>query len=275
MEHAKKMVIVPQEFIERMKNIDTNSIKTPRPSGTLDSEMLKLLNNKDLDDSEKWKQYQQVLQRYLHFASQKRKPIQLSIIDSGESDLKTSGTIDIEEIVDSFPKSYKSDARNLLRSMERRSDLITWDKNGTVFVKNDKIPHSNIIDITHDIVRSRKPVQPTGWDQVMQVLRDINIPTQYIGNTFTRKYLLRLKELGARSPSLEESFEIKKKIESDIPASDPANLIESLYTWPRNTGLETSTPRSTGAIPKRAASFIRTDPRTSRKKPFTWESFRV
>jgi len=69
MEHAKKMIVVPQELIARLNN--GGGEKTGGSSDSLDTEMHRILNDKRLDDNDKWKQYQQVLQRHLHFSANK------------------------------------------------------------------------------------------------------------------------------------------------------------------------------------------------------------
>jgi len=78
---------------------------------------------------------------------------------------------------------YKSKARGLLQQIARHSDVINCDTNGTVFVHNQPIPGSNIVDILHSIVRARKlTFKPVGWYPVMAALKTMNIPREYISN---------------------------------------------------------------------------------------------
>ena len=92
MEHVKKMVVVPQELIDRLNS--NNVMTQPRQqssAGGLDTEMHRILNDKHLDDVEKWKQYQQVLRRFLHLTSQQRGPnhsgLDIWVLSSGVSNV--------------------------------------------------------------------------------------------------------------------------------------------------------------------------------------------
>lgn len=194
MEYAKKMVVVPQEFIDRLRSDGGGSAESST-SDSLDAEMNRILNDKRLDDREKWKLYQQVLQRFLHFAAQNREPINLPIVEP---------TNVINDIVESFPQMYQRDARNLLRIMMRNKQLVRWDDDGTVYVNYDeKIPRSNIEDILHCIVRERKVDRiPVGWNQVLKALHQMNAPTEYINNPAALLYLnVRSPKAPGRSPS--------------------------------------------------------------------------
>ena len=73
MEHAKKMILVPQTSVERLQNTfardKIKSVQTPGSvTSRLDAEMNDILNSSTCkDEREKWSLYRQVLQRYLHF----------------------------------------------------------------------------------------------------------------------------------------------------------------------------------------------------------------
>lgn len=198
MEYAKKMVVVPQELISRLEKASTpHSTHSSSREDDLSTEMKRILDNRVMSDSDKWKQYQQVLRRFLHLAATNRQPITMPIVER-ESDGKVvdydeaairpkqprrDGDTMIEDIIESLPTAYKTETRGLLRAMVKRPDLIRWDSNGTVYTNDEMIPNSNIIDIVHNIVRARKTSQvPSGWTQVMSVLRELNVPSTYLGN---------------------------------------------------------------------------------------------
>lgn len=193
MEHVKKMVVVPQEVIARLTS---NETQKRSGSDSLDAEMHRILNDKLLNDNEKWKQYQQVLQRYLHFAATKRRDISLPIVEEREK-VNDGGAFDrahrestalIDELVDTFPKIYKNEARNLLRFMNRGP--VTWNARGVVSVNGEEIPGSNIVDILHTVVRARKTSRlPTGWAEVMSSLKESNVPKEYVYSPAALQYL--------------------------------------------------------------------------------------
>ena len=73
MEHARKMILLPQESVKRLQatlgNDKIKSVQTPGSvTSRLDAEMKEILNTPTYkDEREKWTLYRQVLQRYLHF----------------------------------------------------------------------------------------------------------------------------------------------------------------------------------------------------------------
>lgn len=250
MEHAKRMVIISQDALEKMHLHHQQATKVKDTASELDTEMFRLLNNKSLSDHDKWNQYQQVLQRFLHFSAEKRKPLHLHLSDaSDESKTKTSthGSLGVEEIIDTFSKTYKQDARNLLKVLEKRNDLFDWDSDGIVYVNGEKVPNSNVTDILHDVIRARKSIQPTGWHQFMHVLKQINMPHEFITNPFSREFLTRLKETDSDTLDRNKNLEIIRKIESDpqlaSPASKYVGKVDALYGSPyRTSPASTSSP---------------------------------
>lgn len=83
-----------------------------------------------------------------------------------------------------------------------KKDVISWDDDGVVYIHREKIPHSNIIDLLHDVIRVRKSIQPPGWEQLLQILKEINIPNEFVTNPLGRDYLMRPKgDINGRSVS--------------------------------------------------------------------------
>ena len=77
MEHARKMILLPQESVERLQTtLGKDKIKFVQTPGSvtsrLNAEMNKILNSPTYkDERETWSLYRQVLQRYLHFKGNK------------------------------------------------------------------------------------------------------------------------------------------------------------------------------------------------------------
>ena len=73
MNYTRRMVLVPENTLQRMQQ--RQQILTPPLTQTLknlDSEMNDILSNKQLNDEEKAKLYNQVLQRYLNYYDQRK-----------------------------------------------------------------------------------------------------------------------------------------------------------------------------------------------------------
>lgn len=188
MDHARKMVLVPHEVMSRLEDRRDG----PNDSA-LDAEMHRILNDKSIaDESEKWKQYQQVLRRFLHVANVNRQPVTLPILEKEEAKTEIPA-LDYDLIVESLPLAYRNESRGLLRTLNRLGpDVVRWDANGTVYVNNERVPGSNIVDIAQSIVRARRTTHlPPGWTEVMSVLRDANVPSSYLGNPAAFEFLGR------------------------------------------------------------------------------------
>lgn len=220
------MVVVSQELIDRLQtNAEDKKPNNPYRGNSLDEEMQQILNSKNMDDSEKWKLYKQALHRFLHIAENKRQPINIPIVELGgnvherrmDEAVAGVGPVEggpMEEIVDSFSKTYRSDARNILRFMKRGGSLISWDGDYTVYVSGKKIPDSNIVDILNGIVKIRmRDYTPPGWHEVLNALKAMNVPKEYINNSKA------LKEINAE---YRHSFtDADEDDEDDLGAASP------------------------------------------------------
>lgn len=75
MEHVKKMVLLPADSMEKLRQ---PSVSTD-PLESLHRELTQILSARNLSDSEKWVKYQQVLHRCLRYVEQRRKPVSFAI----------------------------------------------------------------------------------------------------------------------------------------------------------------------------------------------------
>lgn len=250
MENTKKMIIISTEDLQRMQNSHQQIKPNTRRSDTvseLDREMLNLLNNKSLSDQDKWSQYQQVLQRYLHFTSQNRKPIHIPVVDLVSNVKVKHDELKNEELIGTFSKAYKMEIKNILNHIGRRPDKIDWDNDGMVYIDGERVPNSNIVDLLHDVIRAKKATQPPGWEQLMHALKDISTPTEFITNPFARQYLISLKG----TPSVTEKSDI-----SVDHSLQPTRVGEEFETGPGSASTPVSRP-------------------TRKVRALKWESFKL
>ena len=61
MQHARKMVLIAPEALDKLKSTPAPLVNSLE---TIDTEMSVLLNNKKLNDHDKWILYEQILQKY-------------------------------------------------------------------------------------------------------------------------------------------------------------------------------------------------------------------
>lgn len=224
MEHAKKMLLIEPSLLEK----NNQSTHSDTPTSRLDIEMKNILDS-NMDDRKKMILYLQILQRYLRFNEENRRPIELPIISQntdipetnikGEAQVKdsvSSKTLKEEgqqkvnkaeqsnfvystsEILNSIPKTYSKKGEILLNLISFSSNKINWNDNGTVIIDNKQIPGSNIVDLINDSLRPLKRSDPIGWEEFAKALKDIRIPLFYLGNPKRIDYIktLTLKDLG-------------------------------------------------------------------------------
>lgn len=208
MEHAKKMVLLPQEALQKMRQEVEPKIRDP--VSDLDSQMSEILKS-NLDDREKWKNYQQILERFLYFAQASRKPISVllkeEVSEAVKDDSKTlidSSDSKIESILATIPVTVRKRAELLCQRLHSTS-MINWNDKGEVSIDNSFIPGANIVDLINDIVRNRKHTNPRGWQQFAKVLHKLNIPQEFIGNTRRWTYIRSLNTDAAGSSIVEDS----------------------------------------------------------------------
>ena len=163
------MILIPQDAVQRLKGDKTDVT-------ALDKEMTNILKNNKLSDTEKWKLYNQTLQRYLHVTDQHRKTIEIAMTTAEDPTLLQ------DALKSTVPKKYQSKAMQLYVILRRSKD-ISWSQNGEVTIKGTKIPHSHIVELINDVLRHRKNIEPTGWKDFSILLKDLNVGSEIVGNT--------------------------------------------------------------------------------------------
>lgn len=204
MERAKKMVLIPQEMVDRLGESKT---RMTDPANRLDLEMQTILHSPGKTDREKWKLYRQVLHRYLFYAKEGRKPLELVMRTLGKPG-KLATTLDddrenppagpntpgdtpvenpaIREIVGTVPQKYQRKAELLLGHLSS-DGAVSWDRQGVVSVAGTPMRGTNIVDLINDVVRERKNMQAVGRTRFASILHQLNTPQEYIGNPFFAK----------------------------------------------------------------------------------------
>lgn len=185
MEHAHKLILLPRDSVDKLQESQKQEIKSVQTPGNemtrLDAEMSEILNMTTIDDSEKWKRYQQVLQRFLRMVENSHVN---QILQSVQPDKSSQNGITDDAIVNTVPIRYRSKAQLLLNSLHNAPNkVISWDNKGVVTVNGSPIPRSNIIDLINEAMRARKTVNPVGRDQFARLLEEINAPRECIGNS--------------------------------------------------------------------------------------------
>lgn len=178
MQNARKMILIPSDTVDRVRGA-SDSVKN-----SLDIQMREILDHKTMSDLEKWKMYKEVLDRYLNFNNELRKPISLSV-EGGEEPAAAAVNFERDsvkkELLSTVPKKYANKAR-LLYDKLLKSDIINWDEMGQVKMEGQLYENSNIVDLIGDALRERKHVEPNNWREFARTLSKLNVPHELIGN---------------------------------------------------------------------------------------------
>ena len=203
MERARKMIIVPEDTIERMQTTPAaevtpsevsseNSMQTPGDNlSRLDAEMFDILHSKKgvKDVYEKCQNYLQVLRRYLFFRESERSSSSSDAQREIDEIEETLAPLTEEAIIDSVPKTYQRKARLLLRHWKTVApERLKWSNAGTVSIDDRMIERSNIIELLNDVVRRRgrkndDEEAPVGRMEFSKFVKTSDTPTNLIGNS--------------------------------------------------------------------------------------------
>lgn len=204
MEHCKKLVLVPHETVSKLQEKKPVERTAEVVMNDLDKEMQQILKQK-AEDSEKWKLYEQALQKYLYFVNERKKPMELLVPDVGTSKHEISLK---QKLLSITPSKFQDSAAYLFDhlSSEEAKKFISWDENGKASVGNQTLP--SIIDLISDAVRTRDIPKINKWETFANVLKSLSTPLEIIGN---KKYKEALQSQGGSGLSLHNVNYTEKK----------------------------------------------------------------
>lgn len=208
MEHSRKMVLVPPHMLQSLQA--ASSVSTNHHLNELDEKMRLVLERNDLNIHDKANLYSQYLQNFLKSSNNSKKPFSVEVreVSSGGDSAdpeqlqssKGSEPENIEpdpiehEIMNHIPKSYVNRASHLLQKL-KTNPAIGWTSTGQLVMHGRTIRGSNVCDLMYDIFRERRGYSPTGSDQFMRILGEMNIPDTYVTNPKRRQDLQRWKRM--------------------------------------------------------------------------------
>ena len=217
------MVLVPENTLERLQH--RQQILTPpltQSLRNLDTEMNEILSSKEIDDEQKAKLYNQVLQRYLSYYDQRKaqplhvklttpkpietpKPEEIKETSTETAEEETIPTAVEQEVMKSVPKIYKTGARQLLDKIKDNRDVLHWNEKGELTYENKPISGSHMVDLVNDFLRQRKGFEPVGWSVFARGLARMNVPENLVRNPLRqsaiREFKARVRQETPDSPS--------------------------------------------------------------------------
>ena len=207
--------------------------------------MNEILSSKEIDDEEKAKLYNQVLQSYLSYYNQRKgqplhvklatpKPIETSEPEEIEQSQEPTTEVEtipsaVEEVIKSLPKLYKTAARQLLDKIKQNWDVLHWNEKGELKYENKPISGSHVVNLVNDILRHRKGFEPVGWSVFARGLARMNVPENLVRNpqrqSVLREFKTRVTEETPESPS--------RWLPTPPPTSSPAKKQRKRIASPR------------------------------------------
>lgn len=190
MDHTRKMVLLPEDNYKYLasQSLQLEPLRTTQTRGTnltrKDDEMHEVLES-NLSADEKWKRYEQLLNRYLFFKNPLKRKLDSSGDENNTTAKEDSRGIPIEKIIATLPKNSKKTGENLLDFITSADGKhkITWNEKGIVKVDKKEIHGSNIIDLVNDIARKRRTFTAVGRNTFVNILNELGVPREFIGNT--------------------------------------------------------------------------------------------
>ena len=162
---------------------------------SLEDEINNILHNTTMNDFEKSSAYQRALHDYLTRVkqlqvrkisslpiSEKNKSISPHLEDNKETE-HSEKLIKLESrLLNSLPKSLQNKGKLLIDYIKDETDL-KWNGRGELLIKDEVMKDSNVSDLIHEVLRTRKlSTTPKGWNVFTKLLKDSNIPMDFIGN---------------------------------------------------------------------------------------------
>jgi len=207
MMHAKKMILVPHESIEKLEN---EKPQAPAPVGSfskMDEEMHNILHEKNLDEFDKYAKYEQVLQRYMSKMNRTGKDIEFFVDEEieeegAEADFNGINLGEPKKRTTHFQKTphlseYKSASKNikarLLFNLLSKTNSVDVDNEGGLHVDGEVIGH--VADLIDASLTARNVKHPEGWGEFQTLMRKINLPVSYVTNLDLKKFIKSNKTL--------------------------------------------------------------------------------
>jgi len=206
MNHARKMVLVPEQTLERLhqrQKVNTAPL-TSRLNG-LDHEIQDTLKSKELTDEEKVRMYVENLQNYLtYYDKRKDQPVNVKLeptsklpqkekevqIPQEELQQKVIEDTIERDLLRALPKAHRSRGKLLIDKIRENPGIMKWDKLGQLIYEDVPLTGSHISDLVGDFLRARKGFDPLGWETFAKGLAKMNTPDDLVRNE-TRRTAMR------------------------------------------------------------------------------------
>lgn len=238
MEHARRMILVPEENAKRFQqllNLPPTTQTPGTPLSRLDRDMYEISRSDDFrDEREKWASYQNVLERYLR--KKNPDPVLPSREEPAEN-TRPDNDAEVENVDFVLQKVAKVDrdrAKQLLQFIDKTSNVKWRRKDGRLTIDGVELPNSNIASLISDATRAKDNKRgrpPNGRAQLSLALQRAGVPRNLVLNN---NFWTAAADLSFQS-SAEESPEKEKK--KNVATSSPKGKKKETPSAPGNNGM--------------------------------------
>ena len=188
---AAKLALIDPDLLLRLLNNQSHATPPVDPNlkeiNRIDDKMQTILREPQTDPGAQLKQYNALLANYGTHADNYRNapvgpPLKIASSEKPEVD-KPETDRWATDIVESLPKTVQKTGRLLLNHIKNSGGKLSWDEKGQLMLRGTVIPQTNILDLVHSVVRSRKKApQASGVVQFVTALQELNTPTELLRN---------------------------------------------------------------------------------------------
>ncbi len=168
MNHARKMVLVPEQTMERLQQRQKiNTAPLTSRLNSLNGYMQHVLENEDMTNEEKVRNYVNEFQNYLTYynkrkdgavpVTMKTKPVlpKETVKEAIENPEVEEDKIE-QEILRSLPKNLKNRGKLLIDKIKENPEIMKWDDQGRLTVANQPVAGTHVVDLVSDFLKTRK-----------------------------------------------------------------------------------------------------------------------
>ncbi|GFQ65417.1 uncharacterized protein TNCT_90221 [Trichonephila clavata] len=178
---SRRMALVPESqmtsFFTKAPEMGVNDIE---------SQIVNLLHESKYSDDAKAKLLSQLLLKYQRAINEPKPPLRVTIEDSKEQVQEESKRNTIEDpilrdIILSVPANFQKFIPPIVEKLNTRS--YDWNKYGELTKDSEIIKNTNVIDLFSYLMRYvKKGHEPNGFSVFWRAIKEIKIPTRWIGN---------------------------------------------------------------------------------------------
>ena len=164
------------------------------PADGLQASLQKLNQTPGMTDEQRWKAYEQIFQSFLNLTkphhhvltkmeTSEEEPTSTGVLHLFDNDEDRMNTF-IRGMEVSLPTSLKSKGDQLLlllsKSKAFQDGTYTISPDGHLRINGQEIANSNLMDLIHHALRRTKQDSPAGWPQFYNLLKQINVPKEFL-----------------------------------------------------------------------------------------------